>query len=62
MKTIIIRNAKIVDKNSDFHNSINDVMIEDGIIKQISSEISINQPFYEVEIDNLPLLAGLTYM
>ena len=58
MKTIIIRNAKIVDKNSDFHNSINDVMIEDGIIKQISSEISINQPFYEVEIDNLHISPG----
>ena len=58
MKIIIIRNAKIIDKSSDFHNSINDIKIEDGIIKQISSNISSNQPFYEVDIDNLHVSPG----
>ncbi len=58
MKIIIIRNAKIIDKSSNFHNSINDIKIEDGIIKQISSNISSNQPFYEVDIDNLHVSPG----
>ena len=58
MKIIIIRNAKIIDKSSDFHNSINDIMIKDGIIKQISSNISSDQPFYEVDIENLHVSPG----
>jgi len=37
---LIIRQAKIIDRNSAFHNKIADILISDGIIKKIAEKIS----------------------
>ena len=38
---ILIKSAKIFDKSSVFHNTTKDILICDGIIKQISDNIEI---------------------
>ena len=37
---ILLRHVTIIDKGSSYHGKTQDVLIEDGIIKQISSEIA----------------------
>ena len=37
---ILLRHVTIIDKGSSLHGKTQDVLIEDGIIKQISSEIA----------------------
>lgn len=36
---VLIRQARVLDKNSDFHNKIVDILVADGIIKDIAEAI-----------------------
>lgn len=55
---LIIRNAKIIDIQSSFHNQIVDLQIEEGIIKQIGTNLSNLNSFEEIELEDLHLSEG----
>ena len=58
IKNILIRNAKIVDCNSEYNGQKRDILIIDGIIKKISKNINFDQPFLEIKKNNLHLSPG----
>ncbi len=53
----IIRNAKIIDSSSDFNGKVADILIEDGIISEISESISIDN-VKEISFENLHVSKG----
>ena len=55
---IILKNAKIIDVSSPFHNQIVDVKITNEIIDSISPTISKHEDYTEIEIPNLCLSKG----
>ena len=55
---ILIKSAKIIDKNSRFHNSIKDIFIENGIITKIANSITKTKECVEIQRDNLHLSNG----
>jgi dihydroorotase len=54
----IIRDAKIIDSESPFHNQIVDVLIVDGIIKKIGKSLPNAENAEEVKRDNLHVSQG----
>ena len=58
MKHIILRDVKIIDTQSTHHNQKKDVLIENGIIKQIANNINLKSPFFETKIKNLHISPG----
>ncbi len=54
----IIRNAKIIDSESLFHNKIVDVLIVDGIIEKIGTSIPNSENAQEIKLDNLHISQG----
>ncbi|WP_348798606.1 dihydroorotase [Flavobacterium adhaerens] len=55
---IIIRNAKIIDSKSSFNNKTVDLLIVDGFIKQIGTELSNTDNVQEIKLDNLHISQG----
>lgn len=55
---LIIREAKITDSKSSFHNQVVDLEIENGIIKKIGKNLSAKENFEEVKLDNLHVSQG----
>lgn len=55
---VIIRQAKIVDPKSPFHNQVVDVKIKEGIFEKISSVLPKEDGYQEIEIKNLHLSPG----
>ena len=55
---ILIREAKIIDPKSPFHQQIVDVKISDGIIEQIGKNIPNNSHYKEISHSNLHLSQG----
>lgn len=55
---IIIREAKIIDSKSDFHNQIVDILIEDGTIAKIGTSLSNEANVQEIKLTNLHLSQG----
>jgi len=55
---ILIKSAKIIDKNSNFHNQINDILIENGKIVRIESQINSNKNYKEITLENLHISKG----
>ncbi len=55
---IIIREAKVIDSKSLFHNKIVDILIVDGIIQKIGSSLSNANNVKEIKLDNLHLSQG----
>ena len=56
---VLIQQAKITDTRSGFHNQIVDILIEDGIIKDIAPSINANADTV-VKADGLCVSAGWT--
>jgi dihydroorotase len=54
----IIRNAKIIDSKSPFHNKTVDILIADGCISKIGSTIANPENFEEILRDNLHVSTG----
>lgn len=54
----IIREAKIIDSESPFHNKTVDILIVDGIIKKIGTSIPNSDNVEEIKRDNLHLSKG----
>jgi len=55
---IIIREAKIIDSKSPFHNQVVDVKINDGILEKIGTNISPSDDYKEIKQSNLHLSQG----
>jgi len=55
---ILIKSAKIIDKNSGFHNCIKDILIENGLITKIADTISKTEGCIEIQRDNLHISNG----
>lgn len=55
---VLIKSATIVDPKSDFHNQTCDILIEKGIISQISKQIKNLDKVKEISLDNLHVSQG----
>ena len=55
---VIIRDAKIIDPTSSFHQQVVDLKIENGIIQKIGTAIPNEGQFQEVKLDHLHLSQG----
>lgn len=55
---IIIREAKIIDSESPFHNKTADIIIIDGVIKKIGTSLPNTEKADEVKLDNLHVSQG----
>jgi dihydroorotase len=55
---IIIRNAKVVSKNSELDSKIIDVKIVNGIVQEIGSDIKVTSDFEEIKIEDLHISEG----
>ncbi len=55
---VLIKSATIVDPRSDFHNDTCDILIEKGIITQISKNIKNPSKIKEITLDNLHISQG----
>ena len=55
---LIIRAAKIIDTNSDFHNQIVDIKISNGLIEKIGTNIEESKHFEEIQLENLHVSQG----
>ncbi|MBC7440560.1 MAG: dihydroorotase [Flavobacterium sp.] len=55
---LIIREAKIIDSQSPFHNQILDLKIENGIIQKIGNSLPKEDEFDELNLENLHVSQG----
>ncbi len=55
---LIIREAKIIDSESPFHNQIVDILIVDGSIKKIGTTLPNPDNAEEIKLDNLHISQG----
>lgn len=55
---IIIREAKIIDSKSPFHNKTADILIKDGLIEKIGTSLPNTENAEEVKLDNLHISQG----
>ena len=55
---LIIRNAKIIDSKSPFHNKTVDILIVDGLIKKIGTSLPSLEHTDEIQLDNLHVSQG----
>ena len=55
---IIIRETKIIDSESPFHNKTADILIVDGIIKKIGTSLPNPENATEIKLDNLHISQG----
>jgi len=58
MTQVILKQTKIIDASSPFHNQTMDIKIENGTITQIEKEISASSGFEVVAIPNLHISQG----
>ena len=55
---VLIKSATIIDSKSDFHNQTVDILIEKGIITNISKRINNPNKYNEIRLDNLHVSQG----
>lgn len=55
---LIIRDAKIIDSKSPFHNKTADILIVDGFIKKIGTSLPNLDKADEIQLDNLHVSQG----
>lgn len=58
MTQVILKQAKIIDASSPFHNQVKDIKIENGTITQIEKDIPTTSGFEVVNIPNLHVSKG----
>ena len=54
----IIRNAKIIDSKSPFHNKTLDILIADGCITTLGTALANPENLPEIQLDNLHVSPG----
>lgn len=55
---ILIKSATIIDSKSEFHNTTQDILVENGVITQISNAIKNTKKCQEITFDNLHISQG----
>ena len=55
---VLIKSATILDKKSDFNNTVQDILIENGFIKKIEPSINNIQNFPLINFENLHISQG----
>ncbi|GGD05773.1 dihydroorotase [Hyunsoonleella pacifica] len=55
---ILIKSATILDTKSDFHNTIQDILIEDGLISKIGNNLKNPKKYQEIALENLHISQG----
>lgn len=55
---VLIKSATILDSKSDFHNQTQDILIEKGIITNISKRIKNPNNYKEIQLENLHVSQG----
>ncbi|MFV9551307.1 dihydroorotase [Algibacter sp. PT7-4] len=55
---ILIKSATIIDSKSEFHNTTQDLLIENGKITKISSNIKNTKSYKEISFENLHVSQG----
>jgi len=55
---ILLRSARIIDKNSRYHNQVKDILIQNGIIVKIGKKLELPKNCKEIELDNLHVSNG----
>nr|HMQ44076.1 dihydroorotase [Mariniflexile sp.] len=55
---ILIKSATILDSKSEFHNTTQDLLVENGVITQIASNIKNPNNYREVAFENLHISQG----
>ncbi|WP_452219360.1 dihydroorotase [Lacinutrix undariae] len=55
---VLIKSATVIDPKSDFNNQTVDILIENGIITQISKDITNTDNYTEIKHDNLHISQG----
>ena len=56
--TTLLKSATIIDTSSPFHNQVKDILITDGIITKIDTNIPNKEEYQIVELDNLHVSTG----
>jgi len=55
---LLIKSATIIDSQSDFHNTTQDILVEKGIITKISKSIKNSKNYKEIKLENLHISQG----
>ena len=55
---ILIKSATIIDSKSEFHNTTQDLLIENGVITKICRSIKNPENYKEIKLDNLHISQG----
>lgn len=55
---LLIKSAKIIDNESPFNNKVMDILVEDGLIKEISPQIKTKKVDQEISFENLHVSQG----
>jgi dihydroorotase len=55
---VLLRSAKIIDKNSRHHNKSRDILIQKGMIRDIGRGLDLPKGFKEIKIKNLHVSTG----
>ena len=55
---ILVRSAKVIDNESPHNNKVVDILIEDGVIKEIASPIKAKKVDQEIAFENLHVSQG----
>jgi len=55
---LIIKNARIIEKNNPFHNQVVDLKITNGMIEKIGNNLQVSGDYPEIKFDDLSISAG----
>ncbi len=55
---VLLKSATIIDSKSDFHNTTQDLLIENGRISKIAKNIKNTNSYKEIALDNLHISQG----
>ena len=55
---ILVKSAKIIDNESPYNNKVMDILVENGIIKEIAPSIKARKPDLEINFENLHVSQG----
>ena len=55
---VLLKSATIIDSKSEFHNTVQDILIEKGVIVKIAKSIKNTDNYKEIKRDNLHISQG----
>ncbi|MBQ0787834.1 MAG: dihydroorotase [Oceanihabitans sp.] len=55
---VLLKSATIIDSKSEFHNTVQDILIEKGVISKIAENIKNTSNYKEINLENLHLSQG----